>query len=252
MTQRTAASSYPRTLGLVSGLLALALSTVHPAAGQNPPPRIQEVLYDGSGSDAEEAFTEIAGEAGTALDGWSLVGVKRQQRGGLSHHRPRRGDHSGGRPAGRGPRKCHRGGPDSPGLHRQRRLAERPRRGSAARSPGPGRRRPSVRRCRRAQRRRGDSGASGGGGPESLPGRGRVGHRRQSGRLTAQDTPTPGTGASPPGPGQPSTPGSGTPSGPRLVLPDTDGLLRNAHRPSGAADRGHRRGHRRGRAFRGL
>ena len=57
-------------------LLALALATAHPAGGETASgPRIQEVLYDGSGSDDEETFTEITGQPGMALDGWSLVGV---------------------------------------------------------------------------------------------------------------------------------------------------------------------------------
>ena len=57
-------------------LLALALASAHPAGGETASgPRIQEVLYDGSGSDDEEVFTEITGQPGMALDGWSLVGV---------------------------------------------------------------------------------------------------------------------------------------------------------------------------------
>ena len=37
--------------------------------------QIHEVLYDGSGTDADDAFTEIVGPAGTNLDGWTLVGI---------------------------------------------------------------------------------------------------------------------------------------------------------------------------------
>ena len=76
MTQRTGTFPFFRFPGLAGWLLAFAFATVHPAPGQtNPPLRIQEVLYDGTGKDAEEAFTEITGQPGTSLDGWSLVGV---------------------------------------------------------------------------------------------------------------------------------------------------------------------------------
>ncbi len=76
MTQRTAASPFLQPPGLASGLLILAFSAVHPAAAQTDTPvLIQEVLYDGSGTDSEEAFTEISGPAGKVMDGWSLVGV---------------------------------------------------------------------------------------------------------------------------------------------------------------------------------
>lgn len=36
---------------------------------------IHEVLYDGIGSDSDDVFTELYGEAGTSLDGWTLRGV---------------------------------------------------------------------------------------------------------------------------------------------------------------------------------
>lgn len=36
---------------------------------------IQELVYDGVGSDADDVFTELIGTPGTVLDGWSLVGV---------------------------------------------------------------------------------------------------------------------------------------------------------------------------------
>lgn len=36
---------------------------------------IHEVFYDGAGSDAPAAFTELTGPPGTDLDGWSIVGV---------------------------------------------------------------------------------------------------------------------------------------------------------------------------------
>ena len=37
--------------------------------------RLHEVLYDGAGTDADDAFTEIVGAPGSSLDGWRLVGV---------------------------------------------------------------------------------------------------------------------------------------------------------------------------------
>ena len=36
---------------------------------------IHEVLYDGVGTDADDAFTEIVGAPGSILDGWRLVGI---------------------------------------------------------------------------------------------------------------------------------------------------------------------------------
>ena len=36
---------------------------------------IQEVLYDGPGTDPDDVFTELSGTPGTALDGWSLAGI---------------------------------------------------------------------------------------------------------------------------------------------------------------------------------
>ena len=36
---------------------------------------IQEVLYDGPGTDPDDVFTELFGTPGTALDGWSLAGI---------------------------------------------------------------------------------------------------------------------------------------------------------------------------------
>jgi hypothetical protein len=38
-------------------------------------PLIQEVLYDGIGSDAEQAFTEIFGAPGFDFSGWKLAGI---------------------------------------------------------------------------------------------------------------------------------------------------------------------------------
>ncbi len=36
---------------------------------------IQEVLYDGPGTDPDDVFTELSGIPGTVLDGWSLAGI---------------------------------------------------------------------------------------------------------------------------------------------------------------------------------
>jgi len=36
---------------------------------------IQEVLYDGPGTDPDDVFTELFGAPGTSLDGWSLQGI---------------------------------------------------------------------------------------------------------------------------------------------------------------------------------
>ena len=36
---------------------------------------IQEVLYDGPGTDSDDVFTELSGIPGTVLDGWSLAGI---------------------------------------------------------------------------------------------------------------------------------------------------------------------------------
>ena len=38
-------------------------------------PVIQELLYDGAGTDAIDVFTEIFGVSGMSLHGWSLIGV---------------------------------------------------------------------------------------------------------------------------------------------------------------------------------
>ena len=55
-----------------AAVAAAALLAAAPAASQV---RIQEVLYDGAGSDVVDVFTELSGPPGTSLDGWSLVGV---------------------------------------------------------------------------------------------------------------------------------------------------------------------------------
>ena len=56
-------------LALGGLLLPLLAAPLH--AG----PILMEVLYDGVGTDADEAFTEIYGTAGLSLTGWSLKGI---------------------------------------------------------------------------------------------------------------------------------------------------------------------------------
>ena len=60
------------TLAIVFVSAAILGSTAKPASAA---PIIQELFYDAVGPDSSEAFTEIFGPAGMALDGWSLVGI---------------------------------------------------------------------------------------------------------------------------------------------------------------------------------
>jgi hypothetical protein len=53
-------------------LLFLGLSVPKPAL---PSVVIHEVLYDATGADAPHVFTELFGEAGLSLEGWSLLGL---------------------------------------------------------------------------------------------------------------------------------------------------------------------------------
>ena len=64
-----------RTLSAGFSLLALMGVVFFSPAQSHAIPVIQEVLYDGPGTDADDVFTEIFGIAGMSLDGWSLVGV---------------------------------------------------------------------------------------------------------------------------------------------------------------------------------
>jgi predicted extracellular nuclease len=57
-------------LGYVAGLMIVLVAGSARAAVV-----IQEVLYDGPGTDADDVFTELYGDPGTSLDGWSLVGI---------------------------------------------------------------------------------------------------------------------------------------------------------------------------------
>jgi hypothetical protein len=64
-----------RTLSAGFSLLALIGVVFFSPPPSQAIPVIQEVLYDGPGTDADDVFTEIFGIAGMSLDGWSLVGV---------------------------------------------------------------------------------------------------------------------------------------------------------------------------------
>ena len=69
------ASEKHRRWPLVAGIAYLSLAVGLFPGSVRALPVIQEVVYDGSGADADEAFTEIFGAPGTSLDGWTLVGI---------------------------------------------------------------------------------------------------------------------------------------------------------------------------------
>ena len=56
-------------------VVSLLLSGLPQAVSAGPFALINEVLYDGPGSDADDVFTELFGTPGLALDGWSLTGT---------------------------------------------------------------------------------------------------------------------------------------------------------------------------------
>lgn len=62
---------YSKTLLVCSALL---ISSYTPVSAM-PLVVINEVVYDGSGSDADDVFTELFGPPGTSLDGYSLTGT---------------------------------------------------------------------------------------------------------------------------------------------------------------------------------
>ena len=63
-----------RFAAMTVGVLVVAcLASRAASAG----PIIHEVFYDAVGSDTGQVFTEIYGEAGMSLSGWSLVGINR-------------------------------------------------------------------------------------------------------------------------------------------------------------------------------
>lgn len=58
--------------GTVIATVIIALGTVVPVQASVV---IQEVLYDGPGTDTDDVFTELFGTPGTDLTGWSLAGI---------------------------------------------------------------------------------------------------------------------------------------------------------------------------------
>ena len=63
-----------RNIKLVGSILLLSAASLVAAAAQGAVV-IQEVLYDGPGTDADDVFTELFGAPGTSLDDWSLAGI---------------------------------------------------------------------------------------------------------------------------------------------------------------------------------
>ena len=59
----------------ISLMCSLAVLGCLPCRAAVAAPIILEVFYDASGGDTGNVFTEIYGEAGLSLDGWSLVGI---------------------------------------------------------------------------------------------------------------------------------------------------------------------------------
>ncbi len=53
----------------------IILNCWSPCTSAMPFVLINEVLYDGDGSDADDVFTELFGSPGLVLDGWSLTGT---------------------------------------------------------------------------------------------------------------------------------------------------------------------------------
>jgi len=62
-------------MSTVSCLLAVVVSVSLSGSEARAVPVIQEIMYDGIGVDNETVFTELYGEAGFDLTGWSLRGV---------------------------------------------------------------------------------------------------------------------------------------------------------------------------------
>ena len=224
MTQRTEISRSIQFPCLAGALLALALATASPVGSETASPRIQEVLYDGSGSDAEEAFTEITGQPGMALDGWSLVGVNGSN--GIPYRTialdgaaiPADGVLVVAHEDAAGAALTHRdlkanvdwqNGPDAVQLRNpQDQIVDALQYGDAGQhNAGEGSPAPQV-NAGWSLSRAADGADSG----DNLA------------DFTPLEDPTPGSAStSPQGPGSTSTPGTGSPlpSGPRLILPDT-------------------------------
>ena len=63
-----------KTLAIIA-VLSISLCGWPLVTNAAPITVINEVLYDGPGSDADDVFTELFGTPGLALDGWSLTGL---------------------------------------------------------------------------------------------------------------------------------------------------------------------------------
>jgi hypothetical protein len=59
----------------VSQIVTTLILSLWLAASAQASVVIQEVLYDGPGTDADDVFTELFGTPGTDLTGWSLLGI---------------------------------------------------------------------------------------------------------------------------------------------------------------------------------
>jgi len=59
----------------VAQIIATVIASLWIAAAAQASVVIQEVLYDGPGTDSDDVFTELSGPPGMNLSGWSLVGI---------------------------------------------------------------------------------------------------------------------------------------------------------------------------------
>lgn len=59
----------------VAQIIATIIASLWLAAAAQASVVIQEVLYDGPGTDPDDVFTELSGPPGMDLGGWSLVGI---------------------------------------------------------------------------------------------------------------------------------------------------------------------------------
>lgn len=60
---------------VIAPIIATVVASLWITAAAQASVIIQEVLYDGPGTDADDVFTELSGPPGMALAGWSLVGI---------------------------------------------------------------------------------------------------------------------------------------------------------------------------------
>ena len=60
---------------LVTAFFIPATILIGPPSRADAAPIIHEVFYDATGSDSGLVFTELFGETGSGLDGWTLVGI---------------------------------------------------------------------------------------------------------------------------------------------------------------------------------